>query len=364
MHNRQSKMNKLLLIPLIVVLALGTWHLAGATAPSLSHPAQVQVLQILPALRDSEAEHASGAYFPGLGAFFSLELLRGPNTVPNQPAHQGTRDWAIYLMQQFGPRLAAVPPTEQIAMSISFYDFTTVSYSQLVVNSAAADVADPTRYQYWLNGQPYDQATGAVPPAAPTETSKPTQTPLAPTAPPAPATATPAAASDPTQASAWRPVGGTWAAADGSYGQSELGRYDLISYFNRPVQGNYRWQTELQLVEGRMGGGLVFNAPGTASKNGAHMVSYTAEGNYLQWGYFNDQGVFQFQGGVAVAAPAAEAWQTLAVEVTGERYRVLLNGKALAANVPLTRTGESYAGLLASTSHVRFREMSLTEAQP
>jgi hypothetical protein len=47
---------------------------------------------------DSEAEHAAGSYFPGQGAFITLRLLRGPNSVNGKPAYAGTRDWIIYLM--------------------------------------------------------------------------------------------------------------------------------------------------------------------------------------------------------------------------------------------------------------------------
>lgn len=145
----------------LALLLGGGWRLAFADAPGASHPAQAQVKRLLPSLIDSEAERASGAYVPGVGAVIAIDLLRGPNTAPGQPAHVGTRDWAIYLVQTFGPQLGAVPPDETIAFSIDYYDFASVSYHQLVVTARAADVADPSRYTIWLNGRPYDAATAA-----------------------------------------------------------------------------------------------------------------------------------------------------------------------------------------------------------
>jgi hypothetical protein len=139
-------------------LLLLLWQGVRADAPLVSHPAHVQVRQMIPSLSDSEAERASGAYIPGVGAFVTLDLLRGPNTMQGQPAHIGVRDWSIYLMQTFGPQLEAVPPDELITISVDFYDFDSTTYQQLVVVSRAADAADPQTYQVWLNGQPYNSA--------------------------------------------------------------------------------------------------------------------------------------------------------------------------------------------------------------
>lgn len=148
----------------LALLLGGGWRLAFADAPAAGHPAQAQVKRLLPSLIDSEAERAAGAYVPGVGAVIAIDLLRGPNTVPGQPAHVGTRGWAIYLLQTFGPQLGGVPPDETIAFSIDYYDFASVSYHQLVVTARAAEVSDPARYTVWLNGRPYDAATAEVRP--------------------------------------------------------------------------------------------------------------------------------------------------------------------------------------------------------
>jgi O-antigen/teichoic acid export membrane protein len=148
----------LLAAGLVAGLVFGGTERATAQPTGPGAEAQRQVKLAIPSLLDSEAERASGAYVPGMGATFALELLRGPNTVPGQPGHVGTRDWAIYLLQTFGPPLTAVPPQEQIALSVEYYSFRTRSYHQLVVVSKAATVRDPATYTVWLDGKPYAEA--------------------------------------------------------------------------------------------------------------------------------------------------------------------------------------------------------------
>ena len=128
------------------------WQIAGAQASRPGNPAQEQMIQILPSLRDSEAEQAAGAYIPGVGAIISLELLHGPNAWPDKPPDQGVRDWAFFLMGTFGPKFDAVPPGETIAISVRYYNFTTRNYHQLVITSPAATVTDSGTYAIWQDG--------------------------------------------------------------------------------------------------------------------------------------------------------------------------------------------------------------------
>jgi hypothetical protein len=146
----------------LLVLLLAAWQVVRAEAPVVSHPAQVQLAQMMPSLIDSEAEHASGAYIPGVGAVVTLDLLRGPNATPGKTAAAGVYDWLFYLVQTFGPQLEAVPPDEIITFSVQFYDYDSATYQQFVIVSRAAEVDDPAQYDVWLNGQPY--AEGAIQP--------------------------------------------------------------------------------------------------------------------------------------------------------------------------------------------------------
>lgn len=129
------------------------------------------------------------------------------------------RDWAVYLLGAFGPRLSAVPPDETIAIRINYYDFQARSHHQMVISSRAADVADAGAYAIWSDGAPLNDAarrTDAAPAAAPG---------------PAPAAGAGATLSfdDEQSRGDWSQAGGQWAFADGGYAQTELGRYDLAS---------------------------------------------------------------------------------------------------------------------------------------
>jgi hypothetical protein len=108
-----------------------------------------------------------------------------------------------------------------------------------------------------------------------------------------------------------------------------------------------------------MGGGLIFNAPDPASKNGAFMVSYSEKGGYLQWGRYDDKGVFTFIGGSPVPSGADGKWHTLAVSVGPTGYSVSLDGAALARDVPLGGAPGGRVGLLASNSQVAFDNLTL-----
>jgi hypothetical protein len=368
-----------------VVVLLLMWQLARADAPSVSHPAQAQLRLLLPSLLQSEAEHVSVAYLPGIGAVITMDLVRGPNAIEGKPPHDGTRDWAIYLMRTFGPQIKALPANEIIAMSIDFYDYTNTVYHQLVITSSPATIADPATYTILLNGKPYAEAAGqlaaapvgtAVAVAPPAQRSESAQQTIAPTVAvsPAPA-ASPVQASGPISATLdfadagdvgqnWSVVGGTWSLESGGYAQSELGRYDLIAYYSRQLSGDVLFQTDVQYVAGEMGGGIVFNAPRNTSKNGAHMVSYTAGGTYIQYGYFDQQGIFQFQGGLNTASGADGQPHTIAVRLSGTTYEIRLDNEVIARDVPLQGQPSGYAGLLVSTSHVIFDNVVIESTQP
>ncbi len=347
----RRRLRVLLLGVFTLSLLLMMWQVAGAQAPVGGAAAHQQVLQILPSLRDSEAEHASGAYFPGVGAMVTLDMVRGPNAFPDKPAKPGVHDWMVYLLGAFGPRLTAVPPNETIAFSTDYYDYEERNYHQIVVSSRAADIADSGKYIAWFDGQPYDQASAAAAAQAPAG------------APAAQGGLTLDFADAQASAASWAPQAGEWAFADGGYAQTQLGRYDLVSLFNRKIEGTYRFQADLKFLAGEMGGGIVFNAPNANSKNGAQMVSYSEKGNYLQWGQFDDQGTFQFKGGSPVPNGADGQWHTLAVTVAGASYKVELDGKAIVADVPLGSTS-GQVGLFDSTSHVLFDNVKLENVQP
>ena len=381
-----------LAILVLLIAVAGAWRLAQADAPSMGHPAQAQLRRLQPTLMDSEAEHVGVAYIPGLGAVITLDLLRGPNSVKDKPSYIGVRDWVIYLMQTFGSQLSAVPSGETIAISVDFYDYASVVYHQLVVKSRAATAADAGSYEIWLDGMPYEAAVqklGAPTPAAdsrstPQPTSAPARQPPGPTkAASDTGAATPASTPvSPADAAAriesltlsqdfntgqavgkdWKVVNGNWVFRDGGYRQTELGKFDLITYYNRRLAGDLSLQVDMTYVQGEMGGGVVFNAPSSATKNGAPMVSFAGKGTYLQWGRFDEDGVFQYQGGIPVASVADGKPHTLAIRTSGASYSLSLDGRELAKGIPLNGATGGFAGLLASTSEMMFDNFKLESA--
>ena len=177
---RQARWWRSLLIAGISLILGGMlWRVAHAEAPSVSHPAQQSITLIMPALVDSEAEQASGAYIPGVGAVFTMQLVRGPNTIAEKPSYLGVRDWMTHLMLTFGTQLVAIPPDEQIAMSTEYYNYEDTVYHQVVITVRAADVADTSKYLFWLDGLPFDQAVLNIQ-AAQLQSSLPEETPPAP----------------------------------------------------------------------------------------------------------------------------------------------------------------------------------------
>lgn len=344
-----------------LLLAALMWSFAHAAPPTFSDPAQDQVRLILPSLRDSEAERAAGAYVPGIGATLVLDLIRGPNTLADKPSYRGVHDWAYYLMGAFGPRLDAVPDDEQIAISTDYYDFENRVYHQLVVRCRAGDVGDAAKYQAWLDGLPFDAAVARIEGVS----AATAQQPAASTVAFAAGETTALSFDDPTQSQAdWTALGGAWSFADGGYAQADLARYDLATLLNRTLRGDYRVSADVQYLAGDMGGGIIFNAPSGSAKNGAHMVSYSEKGTYLQWGRFDEAGVFQFTGGSPVPSGADGRAHRLAVAVTGSSFSVTLDGAELVRDVPLTGTAGGRIGLLASTSHVRFDNLTLETGAP
>ena len=383
-----------LLFALVLVLTV-MWRMADADAPTLSHPAQKQVKDILYSLQDSEAERASGAYFPSQGAFISLDLIRGPNSVKGRQSFEGVSNWGIYLLQYFGGKLTAVPTSENIAISIDFYDFPMLVYRQIVLISKASDIKDPSKYTIYLDGKPYSQATGqSTQAAAPANSATQAATTAAAAAKNTTQTVAPSSSATTNKATAqasgttaatnqktgpvkvqldftdpqaaaqqWKVINGQWNFTGGSYVQSELGKFDLVSMFTTPLAGDIRIQADLKYAQGDMGGGLVFNAPKVDTKSGAYMVSFTGKGTYLQWGYYDNAGLYQYQGGASVQSSQYVKPYTLAVQTTGNLYEVSLNGVTLGSKIPINGTLGGYAGLLVSTSQVNFDNVKVESTQ-
>ena len=158
---------------------------------------------------------------------------------------------------------------------------------------------------------------------------------------------------------AWLPVTGEWQVNEGSYEQRQQNEYDRFSSLNLQMVGPYRLGTQLRYVEGEMGGGLIFNMQQRGSKAQSQMVSFTANGTFLQWGSFDIGGIFNYQGGMPINNVQDGNWHELAVEVGDTTFNIVLDGTAVATGIPLTYT-TGFVGLFDGLSWVAYDDVTLT----
>ncbi len=163
-------------------------------------------------------------------------------------------------------------------------------------------------------------------------------------------------------ASLWQPLSGTWAFADGTYQQTQLGGFDFTSIYQQPVQTPMTYSVTFTQTEGA-GAGLVFNLPQPTLRDGGHLVRYVESGDVITWGYYDEDGRFNGQGSAEVP-PAGTSEHTLSVTVSESTYAVRLDGTQLIAGIPLNETQtNSYIGLTASQTVVAFDEIRVTAAE-
>ena len=116
---------------------------------------------------------------------------------------------------------------------------------------------------------------------------------------------------------------------------------------------NHDFSTNLQILEGPKGGGLVFNSQSTDSVRESHIVRFGSnDGNdYLIYGYFDENRSFNPQG--SAQPPAFSEAAKLGVSVTGSTYDILVNDEVIARDIPLVYLG-GRVGLTTWNSSVGF----------
>lgn len=133
----------------------------------------------------------------------------------------------------------------------------------------------------------------------------------------------------------WLPFAGDWGALDGRYEQRQTNEWDRISALNLRMTGPYRLSTEVRFIEGTMNGGLIFNMQQRDRKAQSQMISFTGNGDFLQWGSFDDEGIFVYQSGIPVRSVLDSQWHELVVEVSDQTYNIILDGVTLVTDVPM-----------------------------
>ena len=86
----------------------------------------------------------------------------------------------------------------------------------------------------------------------------------------------------------------------------------------------------------QIGGGLVFHMQSPGELAGAQMVRFHRAGQELLWGHFNEQGMFQGEGGAGLSLETGKP-HTLSIVVRETTYDILVDGVAAATEIPLQR---------------------------
>ena len=163
---------------------------------------------------------------------------------------------------------------------------------------------------------------------------------------------------DPTQELGWLPFDGDWVIEEGVYKQVELENFDRVTSFNQLMVGEYRLETQLRYVDGDMAAGFIFNMQNRDNKEASQVVAFTASGTFLQWGDFDEDGVFNYRGGVRVGDKQDGEWHDLRIDVRADSFDLYVDGDQIAANVPVVFQW-GYTGLFVSTSEIEFDDLSL-----
>lgn len=160
--------------------------------------------------------------------------------------------------------------------------------------------------------------------------------------------------------------GGDWEIRDKTLVQLSTSGYDLMSFVpvSIPVNQPYRFETSLRFLGGTMGGGLIFNAQQTTSRQKSHMARFNVEGGqlWLIYGYFGDDSNFVGQGSVPLnLAPDNRDFHTLSVQTDEDSYSLFLNNALVAQMIPLIYRGGS-VGFISATSQVAFDNVQVDAA--
>ena len=165
--------------------------------------------------------------------------------------------------------------------------------------------------------------------------------------------------------------GGDWEIRDQALVQMSTSGYDLTAYIplEVPAEDSYSFAAKLRFLGGSMGGGLIFNAQQTTSRQKSHMVRFNVDGGqlWLIYGYFGDDSNFNGQGSVLLdLAPDDAAAHELRVQVGPESYALYLDEVLVATDIPLAYKGGA-VGFISSTSQMAFDDIRVdysTESVP
>ncbi len=367
------RLRRLLIIGLFVgMLAIGgllALRLLRPSVPLQILPGQAVANALVRSMAGSgEVQFVSGAYVPG-------EQLLLYTRLPESDLGR-IRSWAVVQLEPFADELARLPDQEDLTWMI---DYGPDPALQELLVVPLQRVREPAFYRY-ISGAPSLPTSVAVVPTAaaaaplvvpvPVSTAAPVAT--AGSVAPTISVAVPSVESgrpgevtsllstgfegEGSAASLWRPLSGDWSMVDGIYLQRDPNGYDYTTLLDLPPLAHSSIDARLRLVEGAMGGGIVYNAPDLTARNGAQLVDLDRSGAFLRWGHYNEDGTYIYGGGVALDPPLNdEQWHTLRIVTHAAESTVWVDGREI-ARISNDST-EGYVGLSTSQAQVEFDDV-------
>jgi len=159
--------------------------------------------------------------------------------------------------------------------------------------------------------------------------------------------------------------GGDWEIRDETLVQLSTDGFDLTTYIPLALapEQTYIYEATMTFLGGSMGGGLLFNAQQTTSRQKSHMVRFNVDQGQLWmiYGYFGDDSDFIGQGSILLGInPENVDRHRLRVQVNSESYDIYLDEMLLVDNITLNYKGGS-VGLITATSQVTFDDVRIDE---
>lgn len=159
--------------------------------------------------------------------------------------------------------------------------------------------------------------------------------------------------------------GGDWEIRDETLVQLSTDGFDLTTYIPLALapEQSYVYETTMTFLGGTMGGGVLFNAQQTTSRQKSHMVRFNVDQGqlWLIYGYFGDDSNFTGQGSVLLSiSPENVDRHRLGIQVNSDTYAIYLDDVLLADKIQLNYFGGS-VGLITATSQVAFDDVRIDE---
>jgi hypothetical protein len=162
----------------------------------------------------------------------------------------------------------------------------------------------------------------------------------------------------------WLPLTGRWKITGGAYHELDSNGYDFLAIANARIRGDYVVNVRMQVVEGILEGGVVFNLPTRFSRASSQMVRFC--GHEALWvGPFNSGAAFSLEQDIRTGLTVRDKeWHTLTVTVLNSqgKYDLAVDGKSVATGLKLTNVPKdagAYIGLVSCRGHVAFSEVTV-----